>query len=272
MSQRPYRILQALILAGLGGLLLQRLFDGTLFYYINQRFFPLVLLGAAGLLLLVPFILRSARLSHRDHLHESDQEPGRTRDRVGEHEDDHEEHLDSHSHESPRSRVWILLTLSVPLFLGFVIPASPLGASAIPVKGIETTLALDASSDSEVLEFSLPADERTILDWIRAFNYAADPVTLEGESADVIGFVYRDERLRDDEFLVGRFTLTCCVADAFAIGLVIQWPEAAELADNTWVRVKGSVRIDQEGGQKRMYVAADSVREIEPPDQPYLFP
>lgn len=47
-----YRSLQALILALLGLFLLNRIQSGRITWYINARFMPLTLLGAAGLLLI----------------------------------------------------------------------------------------------------------------------------------------------------------------------------------------------------------------------------
>ena len=33
-------------------------------------------------------------------------------------------------------------------------------------------------------------------------------------TANVVGFVYQDDRFGEDEFMVSRFTVSCCVADA----------------------------------------------------------
>ena len=52
MSDHRYTTFQGLITAGLGFWLLLRVWDGTILFYINQRFVLLVLLAALGLLLL----------------------------------------------------------------------------------------------------------------------------------------------------------------------------------------------------------------------------
>jgi uncharacterized repeat protein (TIGR03943 family) len=78
------------------------------------------------------------------------------------------------------------------------------------------------------LSLALPPAQRTVLDWIRL--YGADrPARAHGQPADVTGFVYHDPRLQPGQFMVGRFTIACCVADAMALGMVVDWPESAEL-------------------------------------------
>ena len=76
-----------------------------------------------------------------------------------------------------------------------------------------------------------------MLDWIRLFNSQVDLTPHLGEDANVIGFVYEESRLPAGHFLVARFTVSCCVADAFAIGMAVDWPD--KLAVNSWVNVRG---------------------------------
>ena len=262
MTDRTYQSIRVVILLALALLFLQRLWSGTLYYYINQRFFSLVFLGALGFLLLAFVQLFGVWRSRSRQATEEGIDDHIPTD-GHEHFHDHGDH--DHSHPHLGSRIWPLIMVTVPVLLGLVIPASPLDANAVSVKGISPLGAMEARANPETTVLELPADDRTILDWLQAYNYAPDPTVLDGERADVVGFVYRDERLGQDEVLVGRFTLTCCVADAYAIGLVVRWPEAGNLASNTWVRAKGTIQISQEEGQEPMRLLADSVREVDPP-------
>jgi len=73
-------------------------------------------------------------------------------------------------------------------------------------------------------------------------------------------------------FLVSRFAVTCCSADAMAIGLLVRWPEAASLESNAWVRVRGPVEVGSLRGNPTPLVAAASLEGVEAPAQPYLYP
>lgn len=249
MTDRTYQTLQALTLLGLGVYFFFQLLSGTLYYYINARFFWLVALAGALFLILGG---RALPLGQNPHQHT-----------------DHE-HGHDHEHPSPAGRRWTLLLVALPLLLGVLLPARPLEASAVQAKGLVLEGALISGGNPIALE--QPADQRTILDWIRAFNYSPDPQEFSGETADIVGFVLRDERLGPDEFLLARFTVTCCVADAFAIGVVVQAPNAADLAINSWVHVRGPVSVAELGGSRLPRITAESLTRVQAPPQPYLFP
>lgn len=70
---------------------------------------------------------------------------------------------------------------------------------------------------------------------------------------------------------LARFTLTCCVADAAAIGMIVRWPAAAELATNGWVRVQGPVQLGELEGRRMPVIEAHSVEAVPPPDRPYIY-
>ena len=88
----------------------------------------------------------------------------------------------------------------------------------------------------------------------------------------MIGFVYHDPNLKEGQFLVGRFALVCCPADAFAVVMVVNWPQSASLPTNQWVKVKGPVQSVQLNGQTLPSIQAVSVDLVDPPPQTYLYP
>ncbi|QYK51419.1 MAG: TIGR03943 family protein [Anaerolineales bacterium] len=247
MSERTHKILQAVILFGLSAFLFYKIVSGTLYFYINARFTWLVVLGGAVFLGLAFFAWPRKSASHA---HE------------------HEDH--DHGHAHSRS-VWPLTILSIPLALGFLVPSRPLDSSALDTRGL-TTNALMSVGGQTAVQLDQPSDQRNVLDWVRAFNFAADPVIYEGEPADVIGFVYQDPRLPEGQFLVGRFAVSCCAADAFAIGMIVQSDEAHQWAANQWVHVNGTIQVSHLDGVAVPLIVAESIKEVSIPPQPYLFP
>ena len=250
MNPKIYRTLQILILTAMGIFLAQKLLTGTLYYYINERFFGLVWFGVIGFLILAVILFRARGQDTHDHDHSHDHD---------------------HEHEGKGAR-WALFLVALPVLLGVLVPASPLGASAIGNRGISGTAPLTFDASGSLFQLEVPPNDRTILDWVRMFNFEKDLSSLTGQPADVVGFVYHDPRLEEGQFMVGRFTLSCCVADAFAIGMIVNWPEAEELPDNRWVRVKGPVDTLALDSQTMPLIRAESVQEVEEPAQPYLFP
>jgi putative membrane protein len=236
--------LKALLLILMAIFFANMLVSGTLFYYIGPRFSWLSLVAVVLFIILAgSYNLIGDR--HDDAAH------------------DHEDH--SHS----KAPIVPLLITALPLILGTVIPPSPLGANAVAARSTASTTATIGGSE-QVLTI-VPA-ERNVLDWVRAMNAEPDPAALNGEEADVIGFVYRDGRFSDDQFLLARFTITCCVADAMAIGVVVQSPEAEQLTADSWVRVQGTFTKGKVNDEPTPVLVADDIAPIQQPEQPYLYP
>jgi putative membrane protein len=264
MTVRAYRTFQGLVLAALSLYLFSRIWNGTVLLYINQRFVWLVVFAAVGLLILSQFMLQNRSVTQDGDDHSDDQH-----DQHGPH-CQHDHHCqDDHDHGTVSG--WNLWWLALPVLLGLLVPARPLGTSALATRGITTNAPIAARGSSSIA-LDLPAAERSVLDWNRTINYASDPYQFNGDPADVIGFVYHDSRLEEGQFLVGRFTITCCVADAFAIGMVVHWPDADTLPDNSWVRVQGPIEVMEVDGQRSASIRAVSVEKIPEPAQPYLYP
>jgi putative membrane protein len=248
MPKRLYRSFQALLLLGMSIFLGSKAASGQLIFYINQRFIPLTIFGIVFLALLAQTLFTEIKRS-RQHDHE-----------------EHEEH--SHDHTPVASNLWFML---VPLLIGVLIPSRPLDSSALSTKGFNTNAPL-VSADSSAQLFETDSEERNILDWLKLFNYERDVSKFSGQKASVIGFVYFDEALNEKQFLVSRFVISCCSADAYALGLVVDWDEAAALEQDSWALVKGTVNSVTLNGQVVPLIEAESVQAVPAPEQPYLFP
>lgn len=249
MRLSVYRTLQALILAGLGFGLLVKIMDGRVLLYIHQRFVVLVLLAALAMIALAQIILRERTQTAEDG--------------------------DTHTpHAASRSAAWGLWLTALPLLVGLLVPERPLGAGALETRGIFTTTGTRAFGGAAA-SAALPSTQRTILDWVRVYGEAQDEAAAAaytGQEADVSGFITHDARLASEQFLVGRFAISCCVADASALGMVVAWPDAARMTDNRWVRVRGPVRPLSLDGRIVPAIDARDVELIPEPALPYLFP
>lgn len=249
MTPRLYRTLQGWVLLALGGFLAFQLLTRRLNWYIHERFLPLTLFGIAGLFLIGVILLRTAR---------------RVAAETHEHADG-----DDHGHARTPS-IGLLLAALFPLVVGLLFPAQPLSTSALAGKGVSA--AAPILNNTETRQFNLLDQERTILEWSRLFNSLLDPASYLGQKANVIGFVYRDPRLPPSQFLLSRFVIVCCAADAFALGMVVEWPENDSLQNDDWVKIKGPVQAITLDGQRLPLIQAESVESVAPPAQPYLYP
>ena len=235
--------LKALILLGLGVYFSLLIITGNLTNYINIRFAWLAYIGAVGFLTLGIWSVRGLLKPH--------------------HHDEHEHH---DHHHMPLS--WSALGIvAIPLLIATFVPSQPLGAEAVsggislePISGVNVAAS-----------FSIPPEDRNILDWLRTFNQTENPAELDGLPVKVIGFVYREAGMEATQFMVARFTLSCCVADALAIGLPVELDNAAEFADGIWVQIEGELQAGQFRGDLMPTIRPTSIEEIEAPKNPYLY-
>jgi uncharacterized repeat protein (TIGR03943 family) len=88
---------------------------------------------------------------------------------------------------------------------------------------------------------------------------AGSPVRFEG-------IVTRREGSPADEFVLTRFIVSCCVADALSVQVRVVGAPPGRFEEDQWVRVSGTFYpVGRE-----VVVAASSVRAIPQPDDPYL--
>lgn len=248
MPKRLYRSLQALLLLGLFIFLMGKVFNNQLLWYINLRFIVLTQIGIVFLAILAQRLFTEARKLRAQSVDE--------------------EHVHDHDHQPVSANLWIMF---IPLLIGVLIPARPLDASAVSTKGLTTTSPL-ISSDASSRLFETESEQRNILDWVKLFNFEQDLNPYIGQQSSVVGFVYFDDRLADGQFFVSRFILSCCAADGYAVGMVVEWPEAASLEQDMWVQVKGPVDVISLEGTTSPLIRAEAVELVPQPDQPYLYP
>jgi len=258
LLERPkfQNAVKALILLGLALFLYTRLADGTLFFYINQRFMIYTVIAIAGLVLVA--------ISYRPM--------GRQPAPDG--------HAAPNEHDAPEPHAhhrltWAGLALIVlPVVLGILVPPRPLGAAALENREINVVSqprsVLPAAVRAAAQKSSL---DRTLLDWLHAFSASPNAARdFAGEPVDVIGFVYHDDRLENNHFMVNRFIVSCCVADANVVTMVVHWPDAATLETDSWMRVEGVLQPGVFDGAPLPILAAQRITPVDMPEQPYLYP
>jgi putative membrane protein len=258
VTLRIYRTYQALIFAVLGFFLLQKIMDGTILLFINQRFSLLIFLAALGFIILSQVVLRT-RPEHPQREEPSGQNATPGTDCAN----------DIHNKKFSGSGLWWVI---IPVILSILAPARSLNANPLLAQGISQRATYSNRIVDEAAILEIPFDQRSILDWIRAFDYSKDVTLLVGLPVDLTGFVYHDERSSASNFIVGRMAVTCCVADASAVGMEVEWPKATLLTDNSWIRIRGTIQVRSVGDKQVPFVQAESIDPIGMPEQPYLYP
>ncbi len=229
------------LMLGLGVYLIYNIASGNITNYVNERFAWLSYV-AAGLFVLIGLFSAAHLLQDRRRAHGHD-----------------------HTH-APIS--WgVLAILAVPLVLGTLLPSRPLGAEAVSGDMRISAAAMMSGAQG----FTVPPEERNVLDWLRAFN-SGDYHEFEGMPADLIGFVYSEPTFDENTFMVARFAISCCVADANALGVPVYWTQGEPLPQGEWIRVKGNFSLASFRGDDVPVLQAETIDVVAQPEHPYLYP
>ncbi|GCL73080.1 TIGR03943 family putative permease subunit [Paenibacillus naphthalenovorans] len=93
-----------------------------------------------------------------------------------------------------------------------------------------------------------------------------------GKKLEMTGFVYRQEEMKNNQFVVGRFSIQCCSADAAPFGVLAEYDRAAALADDSWVTVTGTIGKTTFNDIEIMVLKVEKVAKAEPSKNPYVYP
>jgi putative membrane protein len=159
-----------------------------------------------------------------------------------------------------------LLAILMPILLAAMLSGSSLGALAASKK--LTARGVDLASLAESL--SKGASDVDFLQIKAAGDDPQEGETLglsPGRQVDLTGFVMKPGTSPRTPFTLGRFYITCCVADAIPIGVTID-PTLADAGfpKDTWLEVTGALQKRGKG----YVVDAERIEKIPEPDNPYL--
>jgi uncharacterized repeat protein (TIGR03943 family) len=159
------------------------------------------------------------------------------------------------------------LILLCPLaFLAFV-PATPAGSYSFQNRAGMQRFAPGQSGQNGASRAEGPprTGAMTVLDLCQGFPDNC------GQRVVTEGMVHFAEGLPRGTFVLFRFVITCCTADAQPVGVLVKTPKAADLKPDTWVRVEGVIEKMRVEGDEVPTIATDRIEVIPTPARPYLY-
>jgi putative membrane protein len=92
-----------------------------------------------------------------------------------------------------------------------------------------------------------------------------------GKKIEISGFVYREDDMKPNQFVVGRFAVTCCSADASPYGVLVEFPSAGSFVKDTWIKVSGTIELTKYHDNNIMKLHAAAIEKISAPESPYVY-
>ncbi|WP_261380729.1 TIGR03943 family putative permease subunit [Neobacillus bataviensis] len=107
--------------------------------------------------------------------------------------------------------------------------------------------------------------------YVNIMNIIQDNLkNMIGKTVTTKGFVFREKEFMQNQMIVARFGITCCVADASVYGMMVKG-DVASLPKDKWVQVTGKIEQTQFNGEDIPVLKIDQLSKITPPKQPYVF-
>jgi uncharacterized repeat protein (TIGR03943 family) len=169
-------------------------------------------------------------------------------------DDDHSAH-----HHGGEQVAWLLLA---PVLALLLIAPGALGAFSLSRTGSAVTVRSGGGVFTE-LDPTAPPHDMSLLEFNQRAFEGTDGASFNGATVRLVGFVAPAD---GGGFLVARYSIACCAADAAAAAAqVVGWDGAVPRQD-AWIDVTGTF---QPGGAERPRIVATSVTPIPEPDDPY---
>jgi putative membrane protein len=93
-----------------------------------------------------------------------------------------------------------------------------------------------------------------------------------GKKLTISGFVYRDDTMKTDRFVLGRFAVQCCTADAMPYGMMVESADPSQYANDTWLKITGTLGKMKYKGNEIMSLKLEKAVKIKPAVDPYVYP
>ena len=159
--------------------------------------------------------------------------------------------------------------LFVPVVFLWTIYGKSLGTDAFAKRLLESGqgVALTTTSLRKTPSAASAGNAASLLDLILyAENFNGQPVAVEG-------MVYRGATMDRNSFMLFRFAVACCAADALPFSIRVDATNAADISNDAWVRVEGIFNVETIHDKSVSSIVAVKVLAIPvpAPEKRYLF-
>lgn len=135
---------------------------------------------------------------------------------------------------------------------------------------------IDDSQEELPFDISTDPIEISDADYGLWFMDAMDnPEKYEGKRVHFLALCYNplDGKLEDDEFVPGRFAMTCCAADMQFLGIKCKYKDAFMIGHKSWIHITATFKLEYVREYKGIgpVLYADEIKDAEKPEDEMVY-
>jgi len=162
----------------------------------------------------------------------------------------------------------LLLTTAI---VGLLVTPQVFASDKAMQRGITEPVTITRSQTQSFRRISNPK-ERNLIEWVRTLNVYPEPDAYTGQPVKVQGFVVHPPDLPSQYLLISRFVITCCAADAYPVALPVKLTGTRDAyPPDTWLEIEGKMITETLNGKRQLTIAANSLKKIPEPANPYYY-
>ena len=166
---------------------------------------------------------------------------------------------------------WSSALLLATAILGLLVTPKVFASQTALQRGVTESVTMTRSQPQAFRSANKP-EARSLIDWIRTLNVYPEPDAYTGQPVKVQGFVVHPPDLPSQYFLLSRFVITCCAADAYPVGLPVKVRENRDAYPvDTWLEIEGKMITETLDGKRKLTIEASSLKKIPEPQNPYFY-
>ncbi|MBS4197511.1 TIGR03943 family putative permease subunit [Lederbergia citri] len=149
------------------------------------------------------------------------------------------------------------------------------GTSGLGTNQDGSDVRIMTSEDQEKLKNELLHSDKVVVDddqYLAILNILHEnPSLFIGKEIEIVGFVYKEPDFEKDQFVVARFGVSCCIADASVYGIISTIEKQDHIEEDQWVRASGTLTTTTMNDWELPFLQITNIEKIDEPENPYVY-
>ncbi len=95
--------------------------------------------------------------------------------------------------------------------------------------------------------------------------------SCNNRKVQVIGFIYKDESIKENQFVIARYVMSCCASDMQITGFLCK--DNKQYNENSWYKITGTLKKNNDNKLlDSIYIDVEKAEAIEVPIKQYIYP